>query len=184
MNISFVQKAAVVLLSSAFIFTSCNKDNPDPTVVYQNSTTSGGTGGTGGTGGGGTTNPSTDYFYAEVDGVEFQETLYTGIVSFGTLAITASENGSFPSIGISLPEDIAPGTYSLGSIMTPQAGYVIGNTANDQFGSDGSGSITITSHDETNDVISGTFNFLAVPPVTSTSTDTYNITNGEFTLNY
>lgn len=178
MNISFVQKAVVVLLSSAFIFTSCNKDNPDPTVVYQNSTTSGGTGG----GGGVNPNPNGDYFNADVDGNAFVGANFMGAFSMGNLTISSSDNSNSYSIGLTVPEYITTGTYALDGFTPPVAFYTVGNGINDMFFANGTGTLEITEHDETNDVITGTFEFVAYN--SSVTTTTYNITNGEFSVHY
>lgn len=177
MNISFVQKAAFVLLSSTFIFTSCNKNNPEPTVVYQSTSTSGGTGG----GGGVNPNPNGDYFNADVDGNSFVGANFTGAFSMGNLTVSSSESTNSSSIAITVPEDIAVGTYTLSDFTPPVAVYTNGTGINDVHFSDGNGSLEITAHDETNDIITGTFSFDTYP---QSGTTTFSIMNGEFSVHY
>lgn len=161
---------AAVLMSTTLIFTSCKKEEveptPTPTPVV-------------------TPNPSNSFF-AKIDGVEFQETLYTALeyTQNSTIAIVASENASFPSIGLNIPSDISSGTYNLSGILGTYKGlYNLGNGQDDQF-SASSGTLTITSHDTNADFIQGTFSFTASPNLGNSSTNSFNITEGAFAISY
>jgi hypothetical protein len=132
--------------------------------------------------------PLTPSFYAKVGGVEHVENIYSAMVSSNKIIIVASANSGFPSMGLQLPIDIVPGTYTLSS---PFGGTYVGlyntsNSINNCFSAGGSNprTVTITSHDQVNNQITGTFLFTAVPNFGSTSTATYTITEGSFAANY
>lgn len=135
--------------------------------------------------GGGTTNPS-DEFFAKVDGANFNETLLTVMESGGSINITASENASFPSIGLQFPSDITPGSYTFSGQVGDYRGiYNTGSNFDQMFYAEGGvGSINIVSHDLTGRFIQGTFNFNAIPVDVGQSTPTYSITAGSFALSY
>lgn len=122
-------------------------------------------------------------FTANVDGVAFSPTLIYGSSNFGTISITASENGSFPSIGLSVPSTVTTGTYDLSSFGSYRGIYNFSNGQNDMYSANGTG-ITITSHNTTTKVIEGTFSFTAEPNLGSTSTTNFSISNGTFSIEY
>lgn len=136
-------------------------------------------------GGGATSNPS-DEFFAKVDGANFNETLLTAMESFGTINITASENASFPSIGLQFPSDITPGSYTFtGQVGDYRGIYNTGSNPDQMFYAEaGVGSIHIISHDLTGRFIEGIFNFNAIPVDIGQSTPTYSITSGSFAVSY
>ena len=136
-------------------------------------------------GGGATSNPS-DEFFAKVDGANFNETLLTVMESAGAINITASENASFPSIGLQFPSDITPGNYTFSGQVGDYRGiYNTGSNFDQMFYAEGGvGSINIISHDLTGRFIEGTFNFNAIPVDIGQSTPTYSITAGSFAVSY
>lgn len=129
----------------------------------------------------GTGNNTDDTFFAKIDGVEFVEDSFFGIstnlAGMSTIAINAVNN-NLVSIGFSLPSDITAGTYNLTSL-----GEYIGqyNISTIELNGAKSGSITITSHNETTKHIIATFDFIAGPFVGTTE---YAVTDGEFELTY
>jgi|GEM_PF-1979523 len=160
--------AALILVvsSSTFLLPSCKKDETEPTVV---------------------TPPTpavvTNAFSAKVDGVEFVETILTAQESNGSLVINASKNSGSVALGLTLPGNVAAGTYNLSAFGSYSAMYVTGSTGDDLYMAD-PGTVTITSNDTENDVIKGTFSFTATPSFGSSSTTTYAVTAGSFTMNY
>lgn len=106
--------------------------------------------------------------------------------SNGKIILTASENNSFPSIGITIPNTITPGTYTFSGAFGANIGlYNTGSGQNEQFSAaSGTGTLNITSHDTSNDVIQGTFSFTASPNLGNSSGNSYAISQGEFTMNY
>lgn len=136
-------------------------------------------------GGGSTSNPA-DEFFAKVDGANFNETLLTVMESAGTINITASENASFPSMGLQFPSDITPGNYTFSGQVGDYRGiYNTGSNFDQMFYAEGGvGSIQIISHDLTGRFIQGIFNFNAIPVDVGQSTPTYSITAGSFAVSY
>lgn len=134
-----------------------------------------------------TTNTSNNFF-AKVDGVVFQETLLWASQSQMTdrISITASENASFPSIGLEFPKDIEVGTYSFTGYLGNYRGlFNLGTEYEDLFYAEGgSGNIVITNHDTASHFIEGTFSFTAVPTDNTMTTPTYEITEGAFSVSY
>lgn len=167
MNVrSFLPVSLLVLVTA---FSSCKKEEPEPTPTP-------------------TPTPFTNSFSAKVGGVNFNENIFSGLESPGaaTIAITASENGSFPSIGLAVPNNITPGTYTFnGAFGTRRGVYNTGSTQNDMYAANsGTGTLTITSHNTSTNQIQGTFSFTASPVVGSSSTNSYNITEGAFAVQY
>ena len=126
-------------------------------------------------------------FNADVDGVAFNPTLIYAAKALGMITITASENGSFPSLGINLPDNVTTGTYTPTSFGTYRLIYNIsGGTGTNIDGSyvGSPGSIVVTSHNTTDKTIEGTFNCTAVPTTGSNATNSYAVTNGNFSVEY
>ncbi len=125
-------------------------------------------------------------FTAKVNGVDFDPTLIYGSKAYGIISITGSENGSFPSIGLSVPDNVVPGTYSMSPYGSTKGLYNVANNANSMYSaaSGSGGTITVTVHNTTDDIIEGTFAFTATPNMGSTATDSHAITNGTFEIEY
>lgn len=130
----------------------------------------------------------TESFSAKVDGVTFNNTIYTGQESAGAgiISIVASANGSFPSIGLSMSNTITPGTYTFdGAFGTKRGMYNVSNSANDIYAAgSGTGTLVITSHNMSTNQIVGTFSYTATPVMGSTNTDSHTISEGAFSLQY
>ena len=103
----------------------------------------------------------------------------------GIISITAAENSSFPSLGLSVPADITPGTYTFSQLSPPQSSYNVGTNWDDMYSAESNtGVLTITTHDESSDYISGTFSFTAIPNPGNSNTNSFEITEGEFSISY
>lgn len=168
MNLNIKSAAVAALASFALVISSCKKDEdaaPEETTTPVTFTPS---------------------FSAKVDGVNFNETIYTATESTaqGRISIAASENNSFPSIGMSFSNTIAPGTYSFNGFTVIGLYNVSQQTSGMYSTANGSGTLTITSHDTANDKIVGTFSFVANPAPGSGASGSHNITEGSFSAQY
>jgi len=126
-------------------------------------------------------------FDADIDGVAFNPTLIYAASAFNMISITGYENGSFPSIGISLPDDVTPGTYTTSAWGSNKILYNASqNTGSNADGSYSGtpGTIIVTSHNTSAKTIEGTFSCTAVPVTGSNATNNYAITNGVFSVEY
>lgn len=103
---------------------------------------------------------STDSFTVKVDGVEFLETSIFGLKANGLLNFSATTNAS-ATVGINLPENITPGTYTLGSIGTNYVGQYNPNSSTFLVASPGT--ITVLEHNTTTKRLRATFSFSARP---------------------
>lgn len=175
---TIIRLNAAFLMLIALLTVSCQEEVIAPNPPVTNPPSSGGTG---------STNNPANSFYAEVDGVEFQETLLSASENpaGNNILITASENGSFPSIGLGFPNDVTPGTYPFTGFLGDYTGiYNIGTGSNEMFyGDAGSGNLVITTHDQINRYVEGTFSFTAVP-MNGSPTPTYAISAGTFVVSY
>jgi len=127
-----------------------------------------------------TPTPTGNSFFAKLDGADFNPTNIMGVKSMGNISLIG-RRGSVENIGLTLAEDVTPGTYTLGFGGIPSGMYVHSNTGSDVYGSD-SGTVTITTHDVANKKIVGTFSFVATNPLSPSAN--YNITNGSFNITY
>lgn len=127
-----------------------------------------------------TPTPTGNSFFAKLDGADFNPTNITGVKASGNISIIG-RRGSIENIGLTLPDNVTPGTYELDFFAGTHVGlYVKDNTGTGAFGSD-TGSVTITTHDVANKKIIGTFNFVATSFIVP---DEYEITNGTFNITY
>ncbi len=112
-----------------------------------------------------------DDFTARVNTIIFNPTILTSSLSGGFLTIAAETADT--AIQLSLPQDTPAGTYDLLEGTDFSASYRV--ATGDTFGAI-SGSLTIVSNDTENRIIVGDFIFSTLQG--------FNITDGEFTLNY
>ncbi len=124
-------------------------------------------------------------FFAEVDGEDYYETSFTGTKNDTMLLLSAGKGGGI-AIGVALPLSIGPGTYTFDGLGGTKLGtYSSATGQNGQYMAGmGSGTLEIKFHDKVENVIRGTFSYVAHPIPGSTATDSHNITNGTFTYNY
>jgi hypothetical protein len=118
-------------------------------------------------------------FSCKIDGVDFNPNLISGSASFGTILISASDNGGLRSVGLNFPDNIAVGTYAMDGSTDAGGGYNPNTSTNLHSVS---GSLVISSHNTTTKKIVGSFNFVAEP--VSGPPPSNNITNGSFTIYY
>jgi hypothetical protein len=135
--------------------------------------------------GDGNTSTENGSFYAEVDGVEFEEEFVSSAIETsttpGTITILAVRNAS-EFININFPADIVPGDYDFNSFGDISAQYALNQTTTGYLGE---GTLTITSHDSATGRIVGTFSYVAIQfiPVAGAPAS-FNITNGSFDVTY
>lgn len=125
-------------------------------------------------------------FVALVDGVAFTAASTSGVYNDGALIITGF-NASGDAINLALGT-AGECTYDLGSITNP-AQYVPNGDITNPFSSvnlaGGEGNLTVTSLNTTDNLVTGTFNFIGAREITdssgNTTTATVNIQSGSFT---
>lgn len=170
---------AAVYMGIVLFTASCQEEVITPNVPVTTATQ---------TNGGSNPAAANDSFFAKVDGVDFQETLLyaSDTQTAGSITITASENASFPSIGLEFPSDITPGTYPFSGYLGSYRGlYNLGTNFDQMFYAEGaSGDLVITNHDVAARLVEGTFSFTAVPVDNTQTTPTYAITEGAFSVSY
>jgi hypothetical protein len=119
-------------------------------------------------------------FSVKIDGVTFNPAVIAGVANMGNIMITASDNMGSKSVGLTIPETIAVGTYPIGGIGATYYGQYNPNSAT--FTVSVSGALTVTSHNTSTNTIAGTFSFDS-EPITGPP-PTYVLTNGSFTITY
>ena len=119
-------------------------------------------------------------FFAEVDTVEFSETLLEAYIFNNRLWIRGTDAAT-SKITLGLPVDVSAGDYTIDAAT--YTGIYEENVAPDTyFTRADSGTITILAHDTVAKTISGKFNFISTP--TASANPVYNITVGEFNVSY
>jgi hypothetical protein len=122
---------------------------------------------------------STDSFRVKIDGVNFNYTTLTGFDLFGMINLSASNSGGYPTVGISVPSTVTPGTHAF-SI----ASYVgLYNISSSLMSAADTGSVTILEHNTATKRIRGNFHFLANKAFTNDPPD-YQLTEGYFSVKY
>ncbi len=111
-----------------------------------------------------------DRFTAKVNTIPFIPTIINSSVSGNLISVVGLT--STTSLGINFPLNTMPGDYLLGTNPDLTAGY----TVPAGFSSAASGQLTIITNDAANEIIIGTFSFQ--------TEDGFDITEGEFTINY
>lgn len=127
-------------------------------------------------------------FTAKVDGVEFVETTLTGTYSSTTQRIVIEAQNADQAIKICVPSSIMPGEYSFADPNTGSQAAYFTDGGNLSGAATGTGSLTIVSNTVpsagTSGHISGMFLYEASPYTLGSGNGIYQITNGQFTLDY
>ncbi|MFW5695705.1 MAG: DUF6252 family protein [Alkalispirochaeta sp.] len=126
--------------------------------------------------------PDTDETYtATIDGEAWSAPEASVVFSQGNLRIEGNTPEEEFDIWITVPEDIAVGTYDLGSGSDdpPTAVLVTEGSSSGTHYPDPAGELVIESHDTDNDNIKGTFEFVAKK---TDGTDEHSVTDG--TINF
>ena len=115
----------------------------------------------------------------DIDGSAFIAASVNASVLMGKIMISASDSQMTKTVGFTMNEDIAVGTYDIGGLFGPvTAQYNIGTTI---LMSATSGELVITKHDTGQNILEGTFEFEAEELLGSNSAS---LTNGSFVINY
>ncbi|WP_046757959.1 DUF6252 family protein [Kordia jejudonensis] len=178
---------SVLTIFSLILFTSCEDEALDlelqqlvnETNAAQNPTTGNPTPG----------NPTTGAFQVDIDGQTFVAETATASYIDGVVNITAFRNNNTEIVTITFLAS-STGTYQLG-ISNPGAFFVNGAAYVMEAGANGfvsslpgnmesQGEINLMTIDETNQTISGTFNFTAYREETAGNLEILEFTNGSF----
>ncbi len=125
----------------------------------------------------------TDTFRVKINGNPFTYNLLTGIKTFGIIGISASNlSGTLatPTVGISLPDNIVPGSYAFNT-FTYTGQY---NPNDSTFMEADSGTVTILEHNVTTKRIRGNFHFEADTVFTGLPNPNIFLTEGYFSVRY
>ena len=133
-------------------------------------------------------------FTAEVDGVFFnpdsilvEETFFNGVSRFSiTVLKTDLGTGVIEKMGLFFPTDIEVGFYPMTNVLidgTEIFGQYSPDFGNSNIYRSNPGVLTIVDYDEEARIIEGTFSFSALDILEQDPT-VYEVTNGEFTLEY
>ncbi|RYY55192.1 MAG: hypothetical protein EOO09_11545 [Chitinophagaceae bacterium] len=127
--------------------------------------------------------PSTgsDTIRLKVDGADFRPDVVFGISSefIGQLGLSGTTTAGSPSIGLSMPPDIRPGTHDFGDLIIGV--YNPGTDGTNARGSN-SGKLVILEHNTSSRRIRGTFNFSASNLLDPSKKN--EITDGYFSVKY
>jgi len=130
----------------------------------------------------------------DVDGIPMSPDSVVGIESttagVTTIAIVANNNATNQNLSLTFPVDIVPGTYEFDFFPTsPDA--IIGSYNPDLSVMDmpltvsaNAGSLIITNNDPVAGLVEGTFEFTGEPFPGTGMTETFELTNGEFSVSY
>lgn len=176
-----MKKIFFAMFTLALIFTACKKEEVEPTT---NTTTT-----TNNSGNGNSNQPAqpTEEFYAKVDGVEFVETDIEVTQSSGILIIKALGPNN-TRISLNIPRQKAVGTYTFSNPFLGELGayYYDGDSPYGCPTGTGTINITYNSPSTFNDEgeIRGFFSYNAEEYEFSTGSDSYSVTEGEFSITY
>ena len=121
---------------------------------------------------------SSDTFKVKVDGVDFPVYSILGTSVFNKISISASDQAVSKTVGLSFPDDIAPGVYTF-TLFGPD--YIGQYNVGTSFLIASSGTLTILQHNTTTKRISGTFDF---PAEEILGTNMAQLTEGYFSVIY
>ena len=129
-----------------------------------------------------TPEPPSDRMSFKIDGLEFEALVVGGLVRNGTLGITGNESADPDSrwIGLTLPPEIAVGTYDITSSGESDISALF-DMGSVQVLFSRVGTLTISEHRLEDKFIEGTFTFRASEPGETKLT---NFTDGFFSLTY
>ena len=120
-----------------------------------------------------------DTFRVKVDGKDFSAESISGNAFYGRITLSASDQMVHKTIGITVPDNISEGTYSMGGLNSDYIGqYNIGTTT---LMTASGGKLTILEHNTTTKRIRGSFNFTAKEMLGTSSAE---ITEGYFSVVY
>lgn len=113
----------------------------------------------------------------DIDGSTFTASSVTSSVLMSKIIISASDAQVTETVGITVNEDISVGTYDIGLFGDVSAMYLLGSVTMTPT----SGTLVISKHDESQNILEGTFEFEAEELL---GTNSASLTNGSFKVNY
>jgi len=122
---------------------------------------------------------ATDTFRVKIDGTSWTPGSIAGVNSFGSISVVANEITLSKTVGITMPSDITPGSYTFDALGGQYIGLYNPNTTTTLASS--SGTLTIIEHNKTTKRIRGNFNFVAQPILGGAGS---NLTEGYFSVKY
>ncbi len=122
---------------------------------------------------------TTDTFRVKINGTSWTPASLVGVVNFGSISVVANELTLNKTVGLTMPSDITPGSYTLDFL----GGQYIGlyNPSLNTTLASTSGTLTILEHNTSTKRIRGNFNFVAEPVLGGTAV---NLTEGYFSVKY
>jgi len=123
--------------------------------------------------------PSDNSFTVDIDGEPFVPAAINGLILASMIRIVASDAQGIQSVSVSMPEDIEPGTYDIGSVFSDYSGMYNPDASLSTVST--SGTLIITTHDTGSEFIEGSFNFNSTEYA---GTASFELTNGTFSINY
>ena len=120
---------------------------------------------------------------ADLDAAAFNPTLITGNEGFGKIALNLARSNGAESIGLSLDQNITAEEYDFMDPNLVSGTYSTSGNPDGQYVSN-TGNLVLTSHNTSEKNIKGTFEFTAVPTPGNTNTNTHQIQNATFSVNY
>ena len=130
---------------------------------------------------------SNDSFFAKVNGQDYNPTFVTAFnTSITSTVLITGSMGNGEELQLFVPVDITTGTYNWSDINETffvQGIYTPAGANNaDDSGFAKTGSLTITSVNQENKTMQGTFSFVSDPTVNGGIV--YNVTEGSFSVTY
>ena len=123
--------------------------------------------------------PGENTFTVDIDAEPFAPAAINGLILGGKIRIVASDAQGVQSVSVSMPEDIAVGTYDIGGGFSDYSGMYNPNASISTLSN--SGTLIISTHDTGSNFIEGSFEFTSSEFVGPAS---FELTNGEFSVSY
>ena len=123
----------------------------------------------------------TDSMHASIDGGSWTAQSIIASAFSNTITIAGSYSDGSKTIGLVMPQDITPGSYTLDYTGTTYFGTYSPSVSSGLASS--SGTLQILENNNSTRRVRGNFNFTAVDP-TNSSAQQYQITNGYFSVTY
>jgi hypothetical protein len=120
-------------------------------------------------------------FKVKIDGTLWSGQVVSGAAFNNQLIISAAETNVSKSVGLTMPDNVTPGTYSFSQFGTYMAIYNYGSATSPTTLVSESGSLTITEHNTSTKTIKGTFSFVGRQITGGTAVQ---FTEGSFTVKY
>ena len=168
-----IKSTFLLAILASFTFISCDDEPLTGTFTDESGVPADGTDT------GGETAIALKPFFANVEGDEFLEINLEAFILNDKLWVRGTD-AETNKLTIGFPVDVAAGSFEIDPVS--YIGIFADNVSPTFLARANSGTITITAHDTTAKTISGSFNFIATP--SGSASPQYDITDGEFNVNY